>query len=99
MIFLALIFHAVTSMLLQRYRTKVEIAILSFCKRAAIIAAKSTVHFKKFIAALTHERWLKAWGILPICSPSIPTSSENMPRWFEKERALSKLVKASLRSS
>ena len=33
-------------------------------------------------AALISERWVKAWGKLPSCSPVGPISSANRPRWL-----------------
>lgn len=53
----------------------------------------------KFMAALTHAKWLKAWGKLPIASPLMATSSEKMPRWLAKESTLSKWAIAVLRIS
>lgn len=50
----------------------------------------------RFMAALMHAKWLNACGTLPICSPEMATSSENMPRWFAKESTLSKCARALL---
>lgn len=47
------------------------------------LQSSSRPSFSRFMAALTHARWLKACGVLPICSPEMATSSENMPKWFE----------------
>ena len=56
-------------------------------------------HLSRFIAALMQARWLKACGVLPICSPELFTSSENIPTWFANSRTLSKYEKALLRIS
>src|SRR3954471_6241425 len=34
------------------------------------------------VAAMMRERWVKAWGKLPSCSPLGPISSANRPTWF-----------------
>lgn len=48
-------------------------------------------------AALINARWLKAWGVLPSCSPLLAISSENMPKWFEKLSTFSKILTARIR--
>ncbi len=36
----------------------------------------------RFSAALISDRWVKAWGKLPSCSPARPTCSAYRPRWL-----------------
>lgn len=46
-------------------------------QRGARSSASSSV-----VAAMMSERWVKAWGKLPSCSPLGPISSANRPTWF-----------------
>jgi hypothetical protein len=51
----------------------------------------------KLNAAEISAKWLKAWGVLPSCSPPCEISSENMDRWFEKLSMFSKRLVARAR--
>jgi hypothetical protein len=51
----------------------------------------------KLKAALIRARWLKAWGVLPSCSPLWAISSENIMRWLEKLSMFSNKLMARTR--
>src|SRR4029453_13628960 len=38
--------------------------------------------WSRLMAALISDRWVKAWGKLPSCSPVRPISSAYRPRWL-----------------